>query len=211
MWEEVEARAREDAVPTPSFFLFMALAGIIAACGIILDSPVLIVGAMVIGPDFGPVAAVCVALVKFRASVSSAGSTLVLGLVVTVLASALLTVVLRATGYVADDFELSARGLTAFTSRPDVLAVVVALAAGVAGMLTITEDRAGTIVGVLVSVTTIPAAANIGVGLALGNAAEVWGSSAQLGVNVGCLVGAGTLTLAVQRRVWDLVDVRPAG
>ena len=211
VWEEVEARAREDATPSPSFFVFMALAGVIAACGIILDSPVLIVGAMVIGPDFGPVAAVCVALVKFRSSRLVRGATtLVVGLAATVLASTLLTWLLRASGYVADDFELSARGLTAFTSRPDVLAVVVALAAGVAGMLTITEDRAGALVGVLVSVTTIPAAANIGVGLALGNWPEVRGSSAQLAVNVGCLIGAGTFTLAVQRRIWDRIDVRPA-
>jgi uncharacterized hydrophobic protein (TIGR00271 family) len=210
VWEQVEARARDDATLTPSFLIFMALAGVIAACGIVLDSPVLIVGAMVIGPDFGPVAAVCVALVKFRAQrLSRAASTLVLGLTASVFASATLTAVLRITGYVADDFELSARGLTAFTSRPDVLAVVVALAAGVAGMLTITEDRAGALVGVLVSVTTIPAAANIGVGLSLGNWPEVWGSSVQLIVNIGCLVGAGALTLAVQRRIWDVVDVRP--
>jgi uncharacterized hydrophobic protein (TIGR00271 family) len=213
VWEEVEAQAREDATPTPSFFVFMALAAIIAACGIIVDSPVLIVGAMVIGPDFGPVSAVCIALVKFRpARLWRALATLFSGLTVSIAASAVLTVGFRLTGLVDPDFELSARGLTAFIAHPDLIAVVVALAAGVAGMLTVTEDRSGALVGVLVSVTTIPAAANIGVALALGNGAEVVGSSVQLGVNVGCLVVSGALTLAAQRSIWRRVErASPSG
>lgn len=211
VWEEVEAQAREDAVPTPSFFVFMALASIIAACGIIVDSPVLIVGAMVIGPDFGPVAALCVAIVKFRqARLLRAASTLLLGLLAGIVAATLLTLLFRATGLVSEQFQLSERGLTAFISRPDLIAVVVALAAGVAGMLTITEDRAGALVGVLVSVTTIPAAANIGVAVALDNRTEAWGSVEQLVVNIGCLVLSGSITLAVQRRVWKTLERRGA-
>jgi hypothetical protein len=89
------------------------------------------------------------------------------------------------------------------------------LAAGVAGMLTITEDRAEALVGVLVSVATIPAAANIGVAIALRNGPEVWGSTVQLAMNVVGLVVAGTITLAVQWRLWrrlqgdDRGPVRP--
>jgi uncharacterized hydrophobic protein (TIGR00271 family) len=207
VWEEVEAQAKEDSTPAPSFFVFMALAAVIAACGIIVDSPVLIVGAMVIGPDFGPVSAVCVALVKFRpARLWRALVTLFAGLTVSIAASAALTVGFRLTGLVDPDFELSDRGLTAFIAHPDLIAVVVALAAGVAGMLTVTEDRSGALVGVLVSVTTIPAAANIGVALAVGNGPEVVGSSVQLGVNVGCLVVSGALTLAAQRSIWRRVE-----
>lgn len=211
VWEEVEAQARDDATPTPSFFVFMALAAMIAACGIVVDSPVLIVGAMVIGPDFGPVAALCVALVKFRpARVTRALSTLALGLGASVLAALLLTLLLRATDLVAADFSLSGRGLTAFISRPDLISVVVALVAGVAGMLTVTEDRAGALVGVLVSVTTIPAAANIGVAAALLNGDEAWGSARQLVINVACMVLSGTATLAAQKRLWARMEMRGA-
>lgn len=211
VWEEIEAQARDDATPTPSFFVFMALAAMIAACGIVVDSPVLIVGAMVIGPDFGPVAAMCVALVKFRPTrLARAAATLALGLAASVVAAWLLTHVLRATDLVAADFELSRRGLTAFISHPDLISVVVALVAGVAGMLTVTESRAGALVGVLVSVTTIPAAANMGVALALVNGDEVMGSATQLAVNVSCLVLSGTTTLWVQRRLWARVEDRGA-
>jgi uncharacterized hydrophobic protein (TIGR00271 family) len=209
VWEEVEAQARDDATPTPSFFVLMALAAMIAACGIIVDSPVLIVGAMVIGPDFGPVAAICVALVKFRpARLARAAATLALGLLASMVAAWFLSRVFRATGLVAADFELSQRGLTAFISRPDLISVVVALVAGVAGMLTITEARSGALVGVLVSVTTIPAAANMGVALALVNGDEAWGSARQLLVNVACLVLSGTVALAVQRRLWSRMEMR---
>ena len=42
----------------------MVLACLIASVGIILDSPILIIGAMVVGPEFGPIAGLCVALVQ---------------------------------------------------------------------------------------------------------------------------------------------------
>jgi uncharacterized hydrophobic protein (TIGR00271 family) len=207
VWEEIEARARRDATPTPSYLVFMVVAALIAACGILTDSPVLIVGAMVVGPDFGPVAAVCVALAKpRRARVVRAVRTLGTGLGVAVVGALALTVVLRAFGAVDASYELESRGLTSFISHPDSFAVIVALAAGVVGMLTLTEQRSGALVGVLVSVTTIPAAANIGVAAALGNGAEVLGSAAQLAVNVSCLVLAGTLTLVTQRAIWARVQ-----
>jgi uncharacterized hydrophobic protein (TIGR00271 family) len=172
---------------------------------------VLIVGAMVIGPDFGPVAAMCVALVKFRpARLARAFRTLALGLLASMAAAWALARLFRATGLVAADFELSQRGLTSFISHPDLISVVVALVAGVAGMLTVTESRAGALVGVLVSVTTIPAAANMGVALALVNGDEARGSAAQLLVNVSCLVLSGTATLWVQRRLWARVERRGA-
>ena len=44
----------------------MVLAALIAAVGIYQDSPILIVGAMVVGPEFGPIAGFCVALVQRR-------------------------------------------------------------------------------------------------------------------------------------------------
>ena len=89
---------------------------------------------------------------------------------------------------------------------PDVFSAIVASAAGIAGMLTITEDRGGVLVGVLVSVTTIPAAANVGVAAAFGDGEIVVGSLAQLGVNLLCLLVAGTITLVAQRLIWNEVQ-----
>ena len=66
VWEQLEARAREDSVLTPSFLVFMSIATVIAGVGILLDAPILIVGAMVVGPEYGPLAAVCVSIVRRR-------------------------------------------------------------------------------------------------------------------------------------------------
>jgi hypothetical protein len=82
----------------------------------------------------------------------------------------------------------------------DVSTCGVALAAGVAGMLAV-ETRAGAAVGVGISITTIPAAAYLGVAAGQGEATKVLGALGVLGVNILMLLLAGTATLLLQRRV----------
>ena len=61
------------------------------------------------------------------------------------------------------------------------------------------ESRASSGVGVAVSVTTIPAAADFGVALGLGERGEALGALAVLGTNVAMLVIAASGTLVLQR------------
>jgi uncharacterized membrane protein len=98
--------------------------------------------------------------------------------------------------YVAGD-----RPVTALIAEPNPGSLVVALAAGVAGMVALGQAKSGAIVGVLVSVTTIPASANIGVALALGNVGEAVGALAQLVINVAGLLTAGVGSLWIGRRL----------
>lgn len=201
VWEQLEARAREDSVLSPSFLVFMSIATVIAGVGILLDAPILIVGAMVVGPEYGPLAALCVSIVRRRRRPSlRATATLSVGLAVAAAAAFVSTIAFRASGLAPDDYVLGARELTAFISRPDGMALVVAVLAGVVGMLSLTEGRSGALVGVLVSVTTVPAAANVGVAAAYGAWSEVGGAASQLGLNLAGLLVAGVLTLAVQAR-----------
>lgn len=209
IWEQLEAQARSDSVPTSSFFVLMAIAAVIASVGILLDSPILIVGAMVVGPEYGPLAAACVAVTRRRwRPTAYATVTLGSGLVVAAVASLLATLAFRATGLALDRYDLSDRELTAFISQPDGMAAVVALLAGIVGMLSLTESRSGALVGVLVSVTTIPAVANLGVAAAYREWREVGGALGQLGVNLAALAVAGVVTLAVQHRA-TLPNRRP--
>lgn len=201
VWEQLEARAREDSVLSPSFLVFMSIATVIAGVGILLDAPILIVGAMVVGPEYGPLAALCVSIVRRRRRPSlRATATLSVGLAVAAAAAFVSTIAFRASGLAPDDYVLGARELTAFISRPDGMALVVAVLAGVVGMLSLTEGRSGALVGVLVSVTTVPAVANVGVAAAYGAWSEVGGAASQLGLNLAGLLVAGVLTLAVQAR-----------
>ncbi|MFZ6003280.1 MAG: DUF389 domain-containing protein [Actinomycetota bacterium] len=199
IWEQMESQARTDAAPTASFFVLMAIAAVIASVGILLDSPILIVGAMVVGPEYGPIAASCVSAARRRwRPAGRAAATLSTGLLAAALASLLATVGFRATGLALESYDLSDRELTAFISHPDGMAAIVALLAGVVGMLSLTQARSGALVGVLVSVTTIPAVANVGVAAAYSEWTEVGGALLQLGLNVAALGTAGIATLAVQ-------------
>jgi uncharacterized hydrophobic protein (TIGR00271 family) len=97
---------------------------------------------------------------------------------------------------------LRPRPLTDFIWRPDALSWVVGFFAGIAGMLSLTSSKAGPLIGVLISVTTVPAAANIAVALAYGVPGEAGGSAFQLLINLAAIVTAGVATLLVLRRRW---------
>jgi len=202
VWEELESQTRVEATLTVSFLAFMAVAAMIAAVGILLDSPVLVIGAMAVGPEYGPLAALCVAIVRRRSKPSGeAAATLVIGLIVAGVAALIATTVFRFTDLAPDSYELGDRELTSFIAHPDGMAVIVAVLAGVVGMLSLTEARRGALVGVLVSVTTIPAVSNVGVATAYRQWSEVGAAALQLGLNLAGLVVAGVLTLVVQARV----------
>jgi uncharacterized hydrophobic protein (TIGR00271 family) len=201
VWEEVEARTSQSAELSINFVIFMVLATAIAAIGILTDSQVLIIGAMVIGPEFGPLAGLCVAIVQRRSDVAVRSAiALAVGFPAAIAVTLLLVLAVREAGVAPDTLPAQSRPETFFISHPNTFSVLVALVAGVAGMLSLTTARSGALVGVLISVTTIPAAGNIAVALAYGDAGELGGAAAQLGINLVCIVVAGVATLLVQRR-----------
>ena len=76
--------------------------------------------------------------------------------------------------------------------------ILVALAAGIAGMLAL-ETRASAAVGVAISVTTIPASAFLGVAAGVGELSKSLSALGVLGANVSMMLVSGSLTLAIQR------------
>jgi uncharacterized hydrophobic protein (TIGR00271 family) len=203
VWEEVTKRTSESADLSVSFALFMILAALIASVGIFLDSAILIVGAMVVGPEFGPIAGVCVALLQRRRDMAvrsalalGAGFPLAIGGVV------IAALVFRATGLTAEDFAPQDHAFSELISKPDYFSFFVAFCAGVAGMLSLTTAKSAALIGVFISITTIPAAANAGISAAYGEWPTFWGSLGQLLVNLSAIVLAGTLTLGIERLVY---------
>ena len=203
VWEEIEHTTGEESTLSAAFLTFMIVATVIAGIGVLLDQPILIVGAMVVGPEFGPLAAMCVGIVRRRSAlVRRALVALGAGFAVAMAVTVLTTWGLDAIGLVEKADLLGPRPLTSFIWKPDALSWVVGFLAGVAGMLSLTSAKAGTLVGVLISVTTVPAAANAAVALAYGVTDEAAGSALQLLINVAAIVAAGVLTLLVQRFAW---------
>jgi uncharacterized hydrophobic protein (TIGR00271 family) len=200
IWADMLGQATLNARPVARYLVFMVVAGVIAAFGVIEVNAILIVGAMAISPDVLPIAAACVAAVSRRGRLAwRALVTLVVGLAATCLAALALTAVLDLLDLLPADFMVGESALSGLTTVNDAT-IGVALAAGVAGMLAL-ETRASSAVGVAISITTIPAAAYFGVAAALGEVDKAAGALAVLGVNVALLLAGGMATLIIQRRI----------
>ncbi len=204
VWEEVESRTSEATELNANFLAFIVLACLIASVGVILGQPILIVGAMVVGPEFGPLAGICVAIVERRGAVAARSlQALAVGFPVAIAAAFLFSLAVKSVGLVEPSFDLGDHPLTSFVSEPSTFSFLVALFAGTAGVLSLTSAKSGALVGVLISVTTIPAAAAIGVSAAYADWADLWGAVAQLAINLTAIVIAGVATLFLQRIVYE--------
>ncbi|GAA3374454.1 DUF389 domain-containing protein [Streptomyces sannanensis] len=203
VWEQLTEATHEESTLTITYVAFLALATMIAACGVVLDNAILIVGAMAVGPEFGPLAGICVALVqKLRRRVWRSLFTLVLGFAVAMVVTVVFSTVMDAAGLFSIAQLEAARPNTGFIYRPDWFSFVVALLAGSAGTLSLTSAKSGALVGVAISVTTVPAAANAAVAFSYGDFHQAWGSTEQLAFNLGGIILAGTLTLLAQKALW---------
>jgi uncharacterized hydrophobic protein (TIGR00271 family) len=203
VWEEVESRTSESIEFSSTFLAFMVLACLIASVGLLLDSPILIVGAMIVGPEFGPIAGLCVAIVQRRREVARRSlRALAVGFPVAILAAYLFALIIRGLDLTPESFSVTDHPFTSFISDPNEFSFIVAVFAGVAGMLSLTSAKSSALIGVLVSVTTIPAAANIGVAAAYTEWSECRGAALQLVVNLTAILLAGVATLYLQRTVY---------
>jgi uncharacterized hydrophobic protein (TIGR00271 family) len=208
IWEAVESQAYAGATATVSYLLFLVLAVILAAIAVLTDSSVLVVGAMVVGPEFSAVAAAAAGIVLTRwALVGRSMRLLVLSFTFAVAVVTVLALVWRVLGWITPEMVAAPRPNTNFIWHPDKWSFIVALVAGVAGALALAIQKTATMVGVFISVTTVPAAGNLAVGLAVWNQDEIVGSIAQLGVNVAGMIISGTALLLVVRRYWPWVTI----
>jgi hypothetical protein len=115
VWEVVTDRAYADARPSWSFYAFLALATTIAGIAVILDSSVLVVGAMVVGPEFGAVAAVATGLaLRERRLVTGGLRLLLLAFAFAMAVTALLALAARGAGWVDPSALTAPRPLTGF-------------------------------------------------------------------------------------------------
>ncbi|MEW1952421.1 DUF389 domain-containing protein [Terrabacter sp. NPDC080008] len=209
VWAEVAQRSYDDSELNWTFLSFMTLATLIAAVAIVLDSQILVIGAMVLGPEFGAIAALGVALVRRRhLLLAVAARALVVGFAVAIAITCLAGLLGRALGWITLHDITGPRPSTAFIYAPDKWTFIVAVLAAAAGVLSLTSAKVGGLSGVFISVTTIPAAGNVALGLAFGAWHEVRGSALQLVLNLVAMALAGWLTLALQQAVWSRVPVR---
>jgi len=209
VWEMVEATIRTGAAYTPSFFILLAIGGLIGAVGILTNSQILIVGAMVVGPEYNAIIAVALGISqRDRQAIRDGLLALVLGFSAAIVVTLALGVAIRASGKAPELFLAGVRPVSSLINTPNIFSVIVATLAGIVGVVSLTESRANALIGVFISVTTIPAAADIGVSLAFGSWAEARGSALQLLLNVVLLVAVGAAGLTTQRAIWARLGAR---
>ncbi|WP_280265528.1 DUF389 domain-containing protein [Nocardia wallacei] len=200
VWEELVAQTHEESTLSPTFLGFITIACLLAVVGVATDSPVTIVGAMVVGPEFGPLAAIAVALVRrnFRLARRSALA-LLIGFPVAMAIAVLASLLWERLGWITlqrlDDIHN-----VDFIYEVGPFSLVVALLAGAAGMLSLVTSKSAALVGVFISVTTIPAAGFAAVAATLGEWHKALLSIGQLGVNMIGIVAAGCLVLWLRPR-----------
>jgi uncharacterized hydrophobic protein (TIGR00271 family) len=212
LWEHLADATHEESTLSVTYLAFLTLATMIAACGVVLDNAILIVGAMAVGPEFGPLAGLSTALVR-RAPRLAGRSLLALlvGFAVAMVLTTGFSLFMDAVG-LFHAYQIKAeRPNTGFIWQPDPFSLVVAFLAGIAGTLSLTSAKSGALVGVAISVTTVPAAANAAVALGFGDIEQMWGSTEQLLLNLGGIVLAGTLTLLAQKYLWARQRARTTG
>ena len=211
VWEIVEAVVRNGASYAPSFYILLALAGLIGAVGILTNSQILIVGAMVVGPEYNAIIAVAMGIHKRdRLAMRDGLFALLWGFTAAVVVTLLFGLAIRGLGLTPTDYLDGVRPVAQLIDTPNVFSVIVAVLAGIVGVVSLTESRANALIGVFISVTTVPAAAALGLSLAYGSWDAALGSALQLLLNVVILIVVGALGLSVQRRIWRRRRVRSA-
>jgi uncharacterized hydrophobic protein (TIGR00271 family) len=203
VWDVVEARIAEEASYAPSFFALLVFAGLIGACGILTNSQILIVGAMVVGPEYSAIISVALGIERRNwHAVRSGLLALLAGFLLAIFVTLLFALCIRGLGKAPELYLHGIRPVSDLINSPNLFSVVVAVAAGIVGVVSLTLARAGALIGVFISITTIPAAADIAVSVAFGGWKEARGSTVQLLLNVGLLIAIGAAALRAQRMIW---------
>ncbi|MFG2598331.1 DUF389 domain-containing protein [Streptomyces sp. NPDC048462] len=211
LWEELSEATHEESTFSVTYVAFLAVATMLAACGVMLDNAILIVGAMAVGPEFGPLAGISTALVQraprlvWRSLLALVG-----GFAVAMVLTAGFAWLMDLFGLFDRKMVEADRPNTAFVWQPDWMSFVVAFLAGIAGTLSLTSAKSGALIGVAISVTTVPAAANAAVAFSYSDYRQMTGSTQQLLANLGGIVLAGTLTLLAQKALWRAARNRGA-
>ncbi len=188
--EELYNDVVQSATITRVFIAQTFLATLVAAVGLVRNETAVLIGAMVIAPLLGPNVSLCLAttLGDFKLALRSL-RTNVIGLLVALATSLFI-------GFL---FSIDAEG-PAIQSRTLVSGgdIILALAAGCAGVLAFTTGAPSSLIGVMVAVALLPPFAVFGLLLANGEYQAASGALLLVATNVICVNLAGVLTFVVQ-------------
>lgn len=196
---ELRSKARDMSHDTRSFLMMIFLSAIIAVAGLLVESPAVIVGSMVIAPIVGPVLTAAVgAVTGDREMLLNSIWIQAAGLVVAIVGAAVFSYGLQLAGFFPPTLDLSSNDLIALRVAPDFVTLAVGLAAGAAGAYGLSTKGPTSLIGVMIAAALIPAAANIGIATAWGEYRIAVGALLLLLLTM-VLINAGAVTV-----LWSL-------
>jgi uncharacterized hydrophobic protein (TIGR00341 family) len=183
--QELVARAEDLAPSRPTYVVMTLVSTIIAAAGLLLNSPATVVGSMVIAPLLGPAMSASVGTVVDDDELFRRGVLLqLLGITLAIVGAGVFAFAVKETHVVPPGLDVLSLSEVRERLRPDFLSLVVALGAGVAGVFSLMTGISSALVGVAIAVALIPPAATVGIGLAWGIPTLAVGSLVLVAVNV---------------------------
>jgi uncharacterized hydrophobic protein (TIGR00341 family) len=183
--EELQAKADDLASGLGTYVLMTVISAIIATAGLLLDSPATVVGSMVIAPLIGPAMSAAIGTVVDDEEMFRRGARMqVIGVVVAVAAATLFAFALRTLAFVPPGLDPLELAEVSERLAPNVLVLVVAIGAGIAGIVSLMTGVSATLVGVMIAVALIPPAAAVGIGIAFQIPRLVLGAGVIVAVNV---------------------------
>ena len=183
--EELVAAAEDLVLPLPVYLVMTVVSAVIATAGLLLNSPAVVVGSMVIAPLIGPAMAASVGTVVVDDELFAEGVKLqVIGVVLSVAAAAVFAWLIKTVHLIPPFTDVTSISQVHSRLYPDFLSLVVAIGAGVAGSLSLTAGVSSALVGVMIAVALIPPAATVGIGIAWGQPSISIGSGILVLVNV---------------------------
>ncbi len=195
--QELRAKVDDISHDARSFLSLILLSAVIATAGLLVDSPAVVVGSMVIAPIVGPVLTASVGAITGDGQMLRNSVALqVAGLATAMLGAAAFAYGVKAAGFVPAGLDVGSIELIALRVAPSLLTVVISLAAGAAAAFGIATKGPTSLIGVMIAAALVPAAATVGVA-AVWNAPRIAaGSLALVGLT---LVVVNVATLAVLR------------
>jgi len=183
--EELTAKAKDLAPPLPTYAIMTAISAVIATAGLLLDSPAVVVGSMVIAPLIGPAMTANIGTVVDDNELFIRGVKLqVFGLVLAIASATVFALFVRTANVLPPVADVTSVAQIRERVAPDFLSLVVALGAGAAGVLSLTSGVSTALVGVMIAVALIPPAATVGIGIAWGQPLVSLGSGVLVLVNI---------------------------
>ncbi|WP_152039579.1 TIGR00341 family protein [Salinigranum salinum] len=194
--EEIRSKARDLNPGRRTYYAMTLLSVLVATIGLLLDSPAIVVGSMVIAPQVGAAltASVGVAFSEGR-MVRNGIVSQVVGLGVAVGSATAFGWLLRTTQFVSGAVDVTTIAQISARTSPGVLSLLVGVCAGAAGAFGLATDLPVSLVGVAVAAALIPAAAAVGIGVAWGYPVVAFGAAVLLVVNILTITASGAVAL----------------